>query len=130
MPYYTELISRPFDKPPVFPPRKTSKPQPKEGEDVVFTFGAAGQNVFQISASNRNEITDNDRKEVRRTYDTVRVKNPDDNNQHVDVEVLTEYQARNRIDDKRYKVRFTPQAESANIEILKRNQVRTTPFEE
>lgn len=129
MPTLAEYLSRPFRENPVWPPQKTTKPQPKDADDVTFTFGSAGQNVFQISASNRNEITDNDRTEVRRTYDTVRVKNPDDNEQHVDVEVLTEYQARNRIDDKRYKVRFTKQEEAANIEILKRNNVRVTEQE-
>lgn len=126
MPTLAEYLSRPFKSPPVFPPNRTSKPRPREANDVVWSFGSPGQNVFQISASNRSDITDHDRTEVRRTYDTIRVKNPDDNSQHVDVEVLTEYQARNRIDEKRYKVRFTPQEESSNIEIMKKNNVRVT----
>jgi hypothetical protein len=126
MSVYAEQISRPFQNPPVWPPSKTTKKEPKDGADIVFSFGSAGQDVFQVSATSRADLSDDNKKEVRRTYDVVKVMNKTDPDQFVELEVLTEYQARNKIDDKRTRLRFTPQEETENIEIKKRNQVRTT----
>lgn len=121
-----ENLSRPFSPLDIRPNNKTTKREPLTPGNTLLTWGTGAGNVFQLRAQSRGEVNNDDHKEIRRTFDTVRVKNPSDNSQFVDVEVLTEYQARNRIDDSRVKVRFTPQEASSNIEIMRRNQVRTT----
>lgn len=126
MPHSIESLSRPFVNELFRPAGKTTKKETIEGGDVEFSFGSAGSNVFELRANSKGEVDNNDHQETKRTFDVVRVKNPDDNAQHVDVEVMTEYQAKNRIDESRIKVRFTPQAAAENIEILRRDQTRTT----
>lgn len=122
-----ENLSRPFNLlERLRPAGKTTKPEPKDADDVLLSFGSPGDNVFQISASNQQDINNDDKQEVRRTYDVVKVKNTEDPDQFVQVEVMTEYQARNRIDEKRTKVRFSKQEATANIDIVSRNKVRTT----
>lgn len=125
-----ENLSRPFNLlERLRPAGKTTKPEPKNTDDVLLSFGSPGDNVFQVSASNQSDLTDDDREEVRRKYDVVKVMNKTDPDQFVEVEVLTEYQARNRIDEKRTKVRFTKQEPAENIEIVSRDKVRTTTEE-
>ena len=100
---------------------------PVTPEDNTITWGGSGSNIFQASAHLSQSIDPAkwpDSSETSRTFDVVRVKNPDDTTQHVDVEVMTEYQARNKIDKSRITLRYGAQQPNANIEILSRNNVR------
>lgn len=87
-------------------------------------WGSAGNDVFQLQAHLQQEVNNRDEDEIQRKYDTVRIKSKDDPNTYVDVEVMTAYQSRNRIDKSRTELRFTPPEADANSEIIKRNQTR------
>jgi hypothetical protein len=122
-----EYLARPFN--PVTqlrPPGPTTKPEPKDADSIALTFGSPGNDIFTLSAQNKGQVENNEQQEESRKYDKVRVKNPADHEQYVDVEVITEYQARNKIDDKRTKIFFRPPESSADVEVLSRNHVRTT----
>jgi hypothetical protein len=96
-------------------------------DDVVLLFGASGSSIFHLQQTVKQSVN-NDRsdKEVSRTFDVVRIKNPDDESTFVDTEVMTGYQARNVIDKSRTKLLFEPPQSSGNVEVLKRNQTRNS----
>ncbi|RPH72714.1 MAG: hypothetical protein EHM78_02085 [Myxococcaceae bacterium] len=122
-----ENLVRPFLPGGVFPAGRTTKPEEKIVEDTVMEWGNSGSSVFQLSASNQNDVeAESNPKEERRKFDVARIKNKDDANQYVDVEVMTEYQGRNQIDKKRTRIGFSRIQPADNIEIIKRDQVRTT----
>ena len=102
---------------------------PATPDDNTITWGSSGSNIFQVSAHVSQTIDNPWPKsdETQRTYDLVRVKNPDDTDQHVDVEVMTEYQARNKIDKSRITLRYGAQEGSANVEVLSRKNIRKSP---
>lgn len=120
------LLSRPFLPLDIRPLKRGTKPEPLDEGNAILEWGSAGSDVFQLQASNQNEIKNEDSTEVERTYDIVRVKNPDDPEQNLDVEVATEFALRTKISESRFKVRYTPQEASENVEIIARNQKRTT----
>lgn len=109
----------------VRPRGPTTDREPIVDGSVMIKFGSAGPNVFVANGQFKIAENTGDDREIRRKYDVVRVKNPTDNEQYVDVEVMTEYQARNRISEKRTKIRFFDVEPAENIEILRRNQTRT-----
>lgn len=118
-----EYITRPSGFIPLRVPGRLKEKKANEDE-IIISFGSPGASIFNYQGWAMS-IESEDEQEVRRTYDVVRVKNPDDNEQHVDVEVMTEYQARNTISSKRTTLRFADTQDADNIEILKRNQTRT-----
>lgn len=93
----------------------------------TVTWGSAGNDIFQVSAHVSQSINNPWPKsdETQRKYDVARVKNPDDHDQHVDVEAMTEYQARNKIDKSRITLRYAKMNPTeGNIEILSSDNVR------
>lgn len=96
---------------------------PDENEVV---WGSAGNDVFALQANLKSEVKTGDEEEIERKVDTVRIKSKDDPSVYVDVEVMTEYQARNRIDKSRTTLRFQPPEGDANSEVIKRGEVRKT----
>lgn len=99
----------------------------------IVTWGSSGGSVFELQAHQQATVPPakwpkND--EQKRKYDVIRVKNPDDPTQHVDVEAMTEYVARNRIDKSRITLRYAPQGESENVEVLSRNNTRNSSIQE
>lgn len=95
----------------------------------IVTWGTSGATVFELQAHQQATVPPAiwpKSDETKRTYDVVRVKNPDDPTQHVDVEAMTEYIARNRIDKSRTTLRYAPQGASDNVEVLSKNNVRTS----
>ena len=95
-------------------------------EDVATTvvWGRAGANPFAETFVQSLESTEE--REIRRTFDVVRVKDPDNEDNHVDVEVLTEWEGRTKIGNKRIKMVLEKPRSSDNVEILQRGQTRSS----
>lgn len=95
----------------------------------TISWGSSGANIFQVSAhvsQNVDPAKWPKSDEIKRTYDLVKVKNPDDKSQHVIVESMTEYQARNAIDKSRITLRYATNTNSENVEVLSRGNTRTS----
>lgn len=123
-----EYISRPFAPLPVRPAGKTFKHEPIAPGSTVFSWGSGGDDAFQLRASNQNQVDNgNDHIEISRKFDVVKVKDPNNDENFIQTEVMKEYQARNRVDDSRIKIRFKETEGGGNVEILQRNQTRTNP---
>jgi hypothetical protein len=56
-------------------------------DDAPFTMDGGSTSATELSHSRSVSYSNQLNREVRRVYDVVRVKNPDDEDQHVDVEV-------------------------------------------
>jgi hypothetical protein len=97
----------------------------------VISWGSSGSNIFQVSAHLSQNINNPWPKdtETKRTFDVVRVKNPDDLSQHVDVEAMTAYEARNTIDKSRITLKFAKMdpTEGGVVEIISSDNVRKQP---
>lgn len=93
---------------------------------AVLTWGEAGNSIFTLQANVKQTVKNDRNTETKRTFDVVRITNPDDETQFIDTEVMTSYQARNTISRDRIELRFAKPEASDNIQILKRNQTRTT----
>jgi hypothetical protein len=109
---------------PDYPDALNKAPPPPKSNVVVW--GSAGQDVFALQASASQSIN-NKWPETSRTYDVVRVYNPDDRDQHIDTEVMTEYQGRNKISQDRIQIRFAETKNTANTEVISRGNSRSVP---
>ena len=111
-------------------------PGPAE-DDAVMTWGQSGDSIFNKDAIHYGAKIippdDDDKTETKRTYDVVRVQNPDDENQYVETEVMTEFEARTKIDptrtqiaQDRIKLRFGPTQASSNVIIKQSGLTRSS----
>lgn len=126
-----ENVIRPF-LPPSIGGGTPQKPKEKEREEGVLVISGSNVKVLTITNSHQAEATAvyarNKHNETKRTYDTVRIKNPDDPSQHVDAEVMTKQEiSRHKSNKLLYDVNHTKQQNSANIEVIKRGSVRSNP---
>ena len=122
-----EQIVRPSQSPTIRPSRPISQYVPPAVEDEnTISWGSAGNSIFTIRAHVAQTVNNNRNDETQRTYDTVRVTNEDDPSQYIDTEVMTEYQARNKIDDSRIVLRFAKTKPSANVQVLSSGNVRNS----
>lgn len=121
-------IVRPFGEATIRPrpiaPLKNPTPKP-EGPNL-FTWGNAGNSIFQVRANLKAETPKPENEEVTRKYDVVRVYNKDDREQYVDTEVMTEVALRNKIDKSRFIIRYGETKADENSEIIKKGQTRTS----
>lgn len=120
-------VIRPSQTPDIRPTRPAAyqavldEPDPQE-----IVWGSSGDSVFAATAHTKGFVDNNNtNEEVSRKYDVVRVKNPDDTDQHVDFEVMTEYQARNTITKDRTTLRFEKTQPTGTVQILSTNNKRT-----
>lgn len=103
----------------------------KEDEESTIHIMGGNATVFPLNKSFSSNSTwvynKRKHKEVKRTFDVARIKNPDDPNQHVDVEVINRLKiARDKSNKKTYQVDYPKIEPSDNVEILQRNQNRST----
>lgn len=96
----------------------------KKNDNVVIAWGSGGDSIFTIQTPDFGFKVEDDKEETSRKYDVVRVKNPDDDQQYVDTEVMTEWQGRNKITKDRFTLRFGSPEATANTEIISRGNVR------
>ena len=126
-PHAFEKTVRPVERiqlRPDYPDQLSKAPPPPKTNLVVW--GNAGQSVFQLRAASQSKI-DNKWPETKRTFDVVRVFNPDDNSQFLDTEVLTAFEGRNKISQDRIQIRFGQTQAAANTRIISRGNTRTQP---
>lgn len=110
---------RPDRQPLAYSPSSTGE------DDSTIVWGKAGASPFQLQANSAlEEITE--RTEVQRTYDVVRVKDPDNEDNHIDVEVMTSYTSVDKNGGSRLKINLDRTRESQNVEILERDKTRTS----
>lgn len=122
-----EQIVRPSQSPDIRPAPTTALLEPpKTVNNPNVVWGTSGNSIFQLRAHASGQVDNRQDYETSRKFDVVRVKNPDDENQYIDVEVMTEYQARNKIDDSRTKLRFDKPKAKDNIEIISRDNTRSS----
>jgi hypothetical protein len=128
MPDHLEFVVRPSQAPnirPGVPTQIFQSPKPIDNEPKVW--GNAGQSVFDLHAHSQAEVKPPEFPETKRTYDVVRVYNPDDNSQYIDTEEMTEYQGRNQISADRITLRFAKTQNTENVKVQQRGLTRKNP---
>lgn len=126
MPNHLEHVVRPSQSPQIRPGTPTQLlATPKVPQNNPISWGGSGDSVFDLHAHTQAEIPQ-PKYEEKRTYDVVRVFNPDDKTQHVDTEQMTEYQGRNRLSADRITLRFATNHNTENTEVIKKGLQRTS----
>jgi hypothetical protein len=97
---------------------------PASNQSATLTWGGSGATVFELKASIQLQVQEIQGTELQRTYDVVKVKNPDDDTQFIQTEVLTNYQARNTINGGRINIDYQRQQDSQDIEIVSTGNIR------
>jgi hypothetical protein len=134
MPNHLEYVVRPSQLTNIRPGTPTQiLATPKVIDNQPIVFGGGGDSIFDLNAS--ESVTLPQAKfEESRTYDVVRVYNPDDKTQFVDTEQMTEYQARNKpsqqskIADDRIQLKFATNTNTENTEVIEKGKKRNTNF--
>lgn len=121
------LINPPDSKSDIRPEYDASKYRAVT-QDVEYTaiWGKPGASPFQLNATVGFTVKDDDDREVKRTYDVVRVKDPDNEDNHIDMEVVTALQLKNKIDGKRTQISMDRVKPSDTVQILQQDQTRTS----
>jgi hypothetical protein len=128
MPDHLEFVARPFGKSNIRPGTPTQIfQQPKVPQNEPITWGNAGQSVFDLHAHNQQETPKPEWPETQRKYDVVRVYNPDDHEQYIDTEQMSEYQGRNKISDERIVLRFAKTQNTEHTKVMQRGLTRKNP---
>jgi hypothetical protein len=118
-----ENLVRPFQTGQVTPGALRSGPVIESPDTVEFQCGSPDGSIQVFTESISSSITaytEGERTEVARTVVPTRVKNPDDPDQHVDVDVVTGLTLVNKDGDKteRATQTLTPPKADPNVEIL------------
>lgn len=126
--YVPEQFVRPFLAGPIAPKPKTHIPLPVSTEESGSGFAVitgAGQ-MIALSHSFNSSFSRSIEKESERTFDTMRVKNPDDPEQHVDVEAVVRMamQLANGLTAKRT---YAKPKENDDVEIIDEGRKRANP---
>ena len=125
MPNQLEYVVRPSQSPRVRPTLATQlSATPKVPSNEPTTWGNATPSLFQLQASSQSEVPPPKFEETQRKYDVVRVFNPDDREQFVDTEQMTEYQARNQIGKDRTTLRFATNSNTENTQVIQKGIIR------
>jgi hypothetical protein len=121
-----EVVVRPSQSPDIRPQAPLGLQEtPVTPELEATEWGGNGNAAFTFSKHDSNSI-DAVHTETKRTFDKVRVKNPDDHDQHVDVEVMTKYEGRNAIDKSRITIKYDRIQPNEDIEVLSTDNVRSS----
>jgi hypothetical protein len=124
MPNHLEFVVRPSQAPQIRPGVPTQIfATPKIVVNDPIVWGSSGDSVFSSNASSQVELPQ-PKWEESRTYDVVRVFNPDDHSQFVDTEQMTEYQARNKIGKDRITLRFATNTNTDDTEVISTGNIR------
>lgn len=126
MPNHLEHVVRPSQAPQIRPGTPVQIfATPKVPENNPIAWGGAGDSVFDAHAHAQQELPQ-PKFEESRTYDVVRVYNPDDRTQFVDTEQMTEYQGRNKLSNDRVTFRFATNHNTENTEVISKGNRRTS----
>lgn len=128
MPNHLEYVVRPSQSPQIRPGTPTQIFQtPKVPTNNPNTWGSPGNSVFNLHAQAQQELPA-PFVENARTYDVVRVFNPDDRTQFVDTEQMTEYQGKNRISNDHIQLRFEGNSDTTNTEVIAKGLKKGNPY--
>jgi hypothetical protein len=109
------------------PAQGFQSPPPVPGGNLI-TWGSSGSSMFQLSAHMSQTLplaTWPKSDEVMRKYDVVKIMNKDDSSQFVQVEAMTQYQARNKEDGSMVTYNFAKMNPTeGTIEIISSGNVR------
>jgi hypothetical protein len=123
-----EQVVRPSQTPRIRPGHPTQiLKTPKIPQNNPVVWGSSGSSIFEIQGNLSQEVP-KPKWEESRTYDVVRVYNPDDREQFVDTEQMTEYQGRNKLGKDRFVMKFATNRNTENTEVIERGLVRNTPL--
>lgn len=124
MPNHLEQVVRPSQSPQIRPGTATQLLEtPKVPENEPQVWGSSGTSVFDLQASAQQELPE-PKFEAQRTYDVVKVYDPNDRDTFLETEQMTEYQGRNKISADRFVLRFAKPENTENTEVTSRNNVR------
>lgn len=123
-----EQIVRPYTTGAIRPasPLGLQFPVPAKA-NAPTVWGSAGQNAFQLTASINLKTPPAQwpkSDETQRTYDVVRVFNPDDHSSYVDTEAMTQYQALNAVDQSRITLNYARVQSSQDVQIMSTGNIR------
>jgi len=128
MPDHLEFVVRPSQSPAIRPGVPTQIFQtPKIPDNPPKVWGNAGTSVFDLHAHTQQELPKPEFPETKRRYDVVRVYNPDDHDQYIDTEQMSEYQGRNKISAERIVLRFAKAQSTEHTKVMQRGLVRKNP---
>lgn len=104
-------------------PRQTQAPLALSDADRVVEIGSGSGNVLRLEHSHSFSWSKGSWSEKSRTFDTTRITNPENGDQHLDAEVVTKLRGKNQFGDIEKRTYQRPQA-TPTIEILSRNNKR------
>jgi hypothetical protein len=129
MPNHLEHVVRPSQRPDIRPGTPSQIFEPlKVPTNEPITWGNGGDSVFDLQAQASSEVPE-PKWESQRSYDVVRVYNPDDRDQFVDTEQMTEYQARNKMSKERFTMRFATNRNTENTEVISSGNIRKSDID-
>lgn len=124
MPNHLEYVVRPSQAPQIRPGTPTQLfATPAIPENAPITWGSPGDSVFDSHAHAQVELPQ-PKFESSRTYDVVRVFNPDDHSQFVDTEQMTEYTGTEKNGGQALTLRFASQPNTSDTQVMQRGLVR------
>jgi hypothetical protein len=128
MPDHIEFIVRPSQAPAIRPGHPSQLlVAPKTPQNTPHEWGSSGDSIFDLHAHSAATVPKPEWPETQRKYDVVRVYNPDDHEQYVDTEQMTEYQGRNKISKERIILRFADTKNTDNTKVLQKGLTRKNP---
>lgn len=128
MPDHLEYVVRPSQSKNIRPGTPTQIFAPvKVPENEPITWGNAGNSVFDLHAHTQQELPMPEFPESQRSYDVVRVFNPDDETQFVDTEQMTEYRGRNKINGNRITLKFMNHQDTGKTQVISQGNIRKNP---
>jgi hypothetical protein len=98
---------------------------PQADSDTTVVWGKAGASPFQLQANVALEVIE-ERTEVQRTYDVVRVTDPNNEDNHIDMEVMTSYTSVDKNGGSRLKINLDRATESENVKVMERDRTRVS----
>lgn len=114
-----EFVVRPVQAPLIRP--SPGAPKAAEPEEKVTEINGGSVQELQLRASYSKSVTHSrSSKEKERVVDLVRVKNPEDENQYIDMQVAHRLTLKGS-PTATQRMRLKPPAEAENVEILQRN---------
>jgi hypothetical protein len=126
MPNHLEYVTRPSQSPNIRPGHPTQLlAAPNVVANNPIVWGSPGNSVFDLRASSQSTVP-TPKFEAQRTYDVVRVFNPNDKTQFVDTEQMTEYQGRNKLSADRVQLMFATNTNTDNTEVISKANIRKT----
>lgn len=104
--------------------RPTAKPLVAPSDDNPITIDGGTAQLIALNHSANYSWSHQSETEVERTYDVMRIHNPDDEDQFVDDEVITKIKLRGA-DGSIRKVRYNDPPAQDNIELLSEDNKRS-----